>query len=235
MKSFHLRWIPNHLTEQLRAHRIQKCQELLPFLEKMEVNKFRTILTGDKSWFMLEYQHAVKWSFSREDGSKRMRQQIGTKKIILTIIWGADGFLVVDLMTWQCSFNSEYFVSYVLAPIIAKVFLRGRIPHTRRLQLHLDNCRVHFSKASEQFMTENHIGRVPHPPYSPDRALLDFWLFGHVKISLAGQTFDEPEQLLEAIIEFLNEIQPPEVVTVFSQWVQRVRWVFENNGDYYHE
>jgi hypothetical protein len=57
---------------------------------------------------------------------------------------------------------------------------------------------------------------VPHPPYRPDLAPLNFWLFGHVKTSLVGQTFDEPEQLLEAITDFLNENWPPEVVTVFS-------------------
>jgi hypothetical protein len=65
-------------------------------------------------------------------------------------------------------------------------------------------------------MTENHIGRVPHPLHSPDLALSDFLLVGHVNTSLVGETFDEPEQLLEAITEFLNEFQPPEVVTVFS-------------------
>jgi transposase len=80
----------------------------------------------------------------------------------------------------------------------------------------LGNWRVHFSKAIEQFITENHIGRVPHPPYSPDLIPSNFWLFGHVKTSLVGQTFDEPEQLLEAITEVLNEIQPLEVVSVFS-------------------
>jgi transposase len=99
----------------------------------------------------------------------------------------------------------------------------------------LDTCQVHFSKASEHFITENHIGRMPHPPYSPDLTPSDFWLFGHVKTSLVGQTFDESEQLLEAIAEFLNEIRPPEVIVVFSHWVERVRWVLENNGDYYHE
>jgi hypothetical protein len=56
-----------------------------------------------------------------------------------------------------------------------------------------------------------------------------------VKTSLVDQTFDEPEQLLGAVIEFLNEIQPPEVIAVFSHWVEWVRWVLENNGDYYHE
>jgi transposase len=65
----------------------------------------------------------------------------------------------------------------------------------------LDNCRLHFLKATEQLITENHIGRVPHPPYSPDLAPWDFWLFGHVKASLVSQTFDEPEHLLHAVTE----------------------------------
>jgi hypothetical protein len=42
-------------------------------LERMEAKKFHSILTGDESWFMLEYQHAVKWSLSREDVSERVR------------------------------------------------------------------------------------------------------------------------------------------------------------------
>jgi histone-lysine N-methyltransferase SETMAR len=99
----------------------------------------------------------------------------------------------------------------------------------------LDNCRVHFSKATEQFITENHIERAPHPPYSPDLTPSDLWIFGHVKALLVGQTFDEREQLPEAMTQFLNEIRPPEVVVVVSHWVERVRWVSENNGDYYHE
>jgi uncharacterized membrane protein len=44
---------------------------------------------------------------------------------MLTVIWGADGFHVVDLMTSQRSFHFEYFVSHVLAPMIAKIFPRG--------------------------------------------------------------------------------------------------------------
>jgi hypothetical protein len=49
MKLFHLRWVPNQLTEQLRASRIQKCQESPPLLEGMEANIFRKIPTGDES------------------------------------------------------------------------------------------------------------------------------------------------------------------------------------------
>jgi hypothetical protein len=62
---FHFGWIRNQLTEQLHASRIQKCQELLSLLEGMEANKFCKSLTGDESRFMLEYQHAMKWTLSR--------------------------------------------------------------------------------------------------------------------------------------------------------------------------
>jgi hypothetical protein len=82
---------------------------------------------------------------------------------MLTAILGVDGLHIVDLMTSQYIFNSEYFVNHVLAPIVPNVFSRGRISQTSRLQFHLDNCRVPLSKATEQFITKNHIGRVPHP------------------------------------------------------------------------
>jgi hypothetical protein len=81
MKLFHLRWIGNRLTEQLRTSKIQKCQELPPLLERMEANKFRNILTDDERWFMFQYQHTAKWSLSREDVSERVRQQIGTTNL----------------------------------------------------------------------------------------------------------------------------------------------------------
>jgi hypothetical protein len=91
MKLFHLRWIPNQLTEQLRASRIQKCQELLPLLEGIKANKFGNIRTGDESWLMLGYQHTVKWSLSREDISERVRQQIGTENLYSLLFGGVDG------------------------------------------------------------------------------------------------------------------------------------------------
>jgi hypothetical protein len=165
------------------------------------------------------------------------------KKFMLTVIWGISDFHVVDLITSQHSFDSQYSVSNLMAPLIANIYPRGRIPHVRRLHLHLDNCRVHFSNVTEQFITQNQIFRVPNPPYSHNITPSDFWLFGHVKNSLefsgilwpAGRTFDESEQCREAITAFLDEIQPSELEVVFSHWAERVRCVLENNGDYYHE
>jgi hypothetical protein len=46
---------------------------------------------------------------------------------------------------------------------------------------------------------------------------------------------DDPQELLNGIASFLEEVQPLELHVVFSHWGETVRWVLENNGDSYHE
>jgi hypothetical protein len=108
---------------------------------------------------------------------------------MLTVIWGIDGFHVVDLMIEQHIHNTRHFLSHILKILLPTVFSEGRKPHSHRLSLHLDNCSVHRSKAYENFFAENSIIRVPHQPDSPDVAFSDFWLFGRMKAVLTGQQF----------------------------------------------
>jgi hypothetical protein len=57
MKIFHLRWA-HQLTDDLRQARVAKRNEILRVLEAMQRIHFRHIITGDETWFYLEYQHA---------------------------------------------------------------------------------------------------------------------------------------------------------------------------------
>jgi hypothetical protein len=54
-----------------------------------------------------------------------------------------------------------------------------------------------------------------------------------MKAALVGQAFDRPEELLDAIMTFLEEIQVSESKGVFQLWVGRVRWALGQNGDCY--
>jgi hypothetical protein len=56
-----------------------------------------------------------------------------------------------------------------------------------------------------------------------------------MKAALAGSQFPGQEDLLTGIQEFLSEIQRPELELVFHHWIERVQWVLDNNGDYFHE
>jgi uncharacterized membrane protein len=82
--------------------------------------------------------------------------------VILTVVWGGDDFDAVDLMTSQGVFTSQYFVSNVMAPMIAKMFLMGGFHILVDCTFTWTTARVHFSKGTKQFVTENHISHVPH-------------------------------------------------------------------------
>jgi hypothetical protein len=149
MNHFHLRWVPHQLTDDLRQVRVAKCGELLRALAAIQRIHFRHIITGDESWFYLEYQHALQWSVARDEVFQRADPAIGTAKFMLTVIWGVNSFHLLDLMPRQCRFTSQYFMEHVMAPLVQTIFTQGSTRYTPRLNVHLDNCRIHFSKVTE--------------------------------------------------------------------------------------
>jgi histone-lysine N-methyltransferase SETMAR len=48
---------------------------------------------------------------------------------------------------------------------------------------------------------------APHPPYSPDLAPSDFYLFGYIKRCLAGLSFEDADRLLAAVEGVLEGIE----------------------------
>jgi hypothetical protein len=126
---------------------------------------------------------------TRDEVPQKVKQQMGTQKFMLTVIRGIDGFHVADLMTEQHSYNTQYFLSHILEPLLLVVFPDGRKPHSRRLSLYLSNYHVHRSNASENFLAAIFSIRVTHPPDNPDLKPSDVWFFGHIKVGPAGQLF----------------------------------------------
>jgi hypothetical protein len=56
-------------------------------------------------------------------------------------------------------------------------------------------------------MEENGLERASRPPYSPHSTPSDFYLFGHVKHCLRGQSFETADELLLAIDAVLMGIE----------------------------
>jgi hypothetical protein len=123
---------------------------------------------------------------------------------MLTVIWGIGGFHVVNMTRLGRCLNAEYFLTHALDPLLATVFAEGRKGYALQLSIYLENCRPHFSNTSKQYFDENSLTTVPHPPCSPDLASSDFWLFGHIKTSFAGNVFNDIDELLEVVIELSN-------------------------------
>ena len=59
--------------------------------------------------------------------------------------------------------------------------------------LHHDNAPAHAALLTRRFLTDNNMTLVPHPPYSPDLAHSDFFLFPKRKMKLKGWRFQTEE------------------------------------------
>jgi hypothetical protein len=73
---------------------------------------------------------------------------------------------------------------------------------------------------------------APHPPYSPDLAPLDFFLFGYVKGKLMGYHAGSVAELLVRIQVILAEIPREALNTAFLEWMQRLQKWIDSDGEY---
>jgi hypothetical protein len=55
---------------------------------------------------------------SRDEVPQRVKQTIGTGEFMLTILWGLDGFHVVDLMPEQHRFDTQYFLEQIMQELL---------------------------------------------------------------------------------------------------------------------
>ena len=55
---------------------------------------------------------------------------------------------------------------------------------------HWDNAPVHTARTVTDYLAGKSVKILEHPPYSPDLAPADFWLFPKIKAALAGRFMD---------------------------------------------
>jgi hypothetical protein len=72
---------------------------------------------------------------------------------------------------------------------------------------------------------------APHPPYSPDLAPSDFYLFGYAKGYLTGPLFEGADEFIEAVQGVLERIQKGTLQAVFLEGMDRLKKCIAGNGE----
>ena len=151
--------------------------------------------------------------------------------MMLTIFWNPEGFPIVDVLPSRQIFNSEYFIENILKNIY-KIFSSRAEEIGRPITLHFDNARPHTSRKVQEYMDSHNMKKAVQPPYSPDIAPSDFFLFGYIKNILKGSKFESRDELKAAIDEILSSFPKNLLDSVFLKWENKLQQVIESNGDY---
>lgn len=227
----HLTWIPHTLTNEQKGTRVSKSIELLALLRSMEHQSWVHFVTLDESWFYLSTDYEFLWLPRDEPPPTRSKKMIDSPKTMLTVAWSPAGNWHVDVLPKGHKFDAAYYVSDILQPLLLTHFRRDE-SSPRHLVVHADNARPHTAKFTLQYCEAHSIRIAPHPPYSPDLAPSDFFLFGYLKDQLRGMTFETSTALMEQIHAILAKIPSSMFKKVFDEWMLRLEQCIRTNGEY---
>jgi hypothetical protein len=205
---------------------------MLQILCEQEPDHFPGIVTGHESWFFQEYSRNHIWKLADENVPERISQKIKTEKHMLTVFWSTRGPLLQEWLPPGESFDSTSFCDFIM-PCLSSAFFLGQTKRRKhQVYLRMDNARPHTSKRSVECVQHNKFERMPHPPYSPDIAPSDFYLFGTVKQRLQtceGGSFEELEANVHEILAF---IKPFELSATMRAWMGRLQNLIDSDGGY---
>jgi hypothetical protein len=165
------------LTHIYKIQRITLSTQLLLEICSIKPQGRHFIITLDESWFYFSTDHKHIWLRPHQEPHERAKHTIQDKKIMVTIAWNALRLHLVEAFPKGRHFNAENYRDNILTKLIR---LR---PHAgeRNLVIHADNARPHTAQKCRTCCAENGLRVATHPPYSPDLAPSDFFLFGYVK------------------------------------------------------
>lgn len=234
LKKVTSRWVPHNLTDQNRQIRVEYCKENLA-IYRDGPGRLCDILTEDESWF---YHRKIGkkssnacWIGEGETPKTVVRRNRFEPKTLFSIFFRTSGPVLVHAVPGGKTIDSNYYIENCLEPAFDAVSLKRKSVGTKSIKLLHDNAKPHCSQAVKNYLEHRSIKLIKHPPYSPDLAPCDYWLFDYIKCNLEDQ-IDE-ESLIKAVTKILSTIPASEYKKTFDKWIERLELCANNEGHYF--
>ena len=114
-----------------------------------------------------------------------------------SVFWDMHGILLIEFLPEGQTINSDYYIALLDRLEDA---IEGKKLHmaTKKSLFRQDNASVHKSMKTMVKLNDLRFELLPHPSYSPDRALSDFSLFADLKKMLQSKRFSSDDEVIAA-------------------------------------
>jgi len=141
--------------------------------------------------------------------------------------------LLVDFMPRNTTINADAYCATLRRLLRQAIQNRRRGKLSRGIILIHDNARPHTARQTQTLLHDAfHWDTFDHPPYSPDLAPSDFYLFSKMKEHVAGKRFTDDEDLQHAVMDWLNSQVAIWYKEGISKLVSRYNKCLNVQGDY---
>ena len=174
------RWVPKALCPNQLNLRSELSTAILLKIEADEDRFFDRIITGHETW-VYQYDPETKlqskqWLPHGSSGPIKFKSERSVKKAMATVFWDSEGVVLVDFLEGKKPVTGANYVE-VLRKVRAKLAEKQPGKLYRGILFHHDNAPAHSSRIVSDVLREFRRELLPHPPYSPDLAPSDFFLF----------------------------------------------------------
>ena len=208
MKKLFGKLVPHSLTIQQKLNRKQISQRNLKRFKQNQTDFVRRFITMDETWIYHHdpklKQERLQWIEAGSSAPKQVKSERSAKKIMASIFWDAKGVLLIDYLEKGKTINSEYYCN--LLDQLDKNIREKRPGLQKKIIFHQDNARVHTSFLTMVKLNELKYELFEHPPYSPDLAPSDYYLFRNLKQFLRGKRFSSNEEAIAAVEQYFAEL-----------------------------
>ena len=110
---------------------------------------------------------------------------------------------------------------------------RRELWETRSWLLYHDNAPAHNVLGIREFLAKNNIAVLKQPPYSPDLAPCDFFLFLKLKEVIRGTRFQDSEAIKTAVTRKIRAIPEESIQECVEAWQRKLEKYIRAQGDYF--
>ena len=134
----------------------------------------------------------MQWKRPGSPPPKKFRTQPSASKVMAMVFWDSKGIILIDYKLAGTSITGEYYANVIKQGLLLKKNEGESYVAAGVLLLH-DNAPVHKSRVAQAAIHECKFEKLNHPPYSPDLAPSDYYLFRNLKSHLRGTRFRDDE------------------------------------------
>ena len=157
-------------------------------------------------------------------------------KVMVTVFWDRRRIILVDFFKQQRKKGMD---SVYYAKLIEK--LREAIPKTKygllskRPIILQENASIHTADNVVALFNKYRFETLEHPPYSPDIAPSDYYLFKNLKTHLRGKNFETERELIDAVEGYFTSKSPAFYARGIESLRSRLEQVIECQGEHIRE
>ena len=175
------------------------------------------------------------WVFEDEDPPTKVVRSRSVAKRMVAVFFRRQGLVKVVPLVEQKTVTSGWYVDVCLPVVFQEINKARPATGLRGIMLHHDNASAHTAARTAEFLHESGVQVIPHPPYSPDLAPCDFFLFPKAKKELRGQRYETEDAAIAALAEVLDRVTHEEWQCCYETWFQRINRTIEVGGDYFEK